>query len=229
MRRFFAFFLLLGFLIPPALAAERPKYVAITFDDGPSGRYTAALLEGLSQRHVHATFFLCGYRLRTFQNLAQQIRENGHEIGLHGYTHDSMAKMNLHGISQELTETASLLPDGYYVNLMRPPGGMLTPDVRTAAKQQHLAIAHWSVDPKDWATDDTSLIVRRVLDQVKDGDVILMHDMTDSSVEAALTLVDELHSRGFQFLTVSQLAMLRLYHLQSGEKYNSFPVIMKEG
>ena len=227
MRRFFVFLsLVLLFCIPADASAT--KYVALTFDDGPSGRYTEALLEGLAQRDVRATFFLCGYRLKTYPELAQRIRTDGHEIGLHGYTHDSMATMSPAEITQELESTLSLLPTSACINLMRPPGGSLSSAVCRASRDANLAIVHWSVDPMDWATDDASLILRRVLAETQDGDVILLHDMTDSSVAAALEIVDALQAQGYQFLTVSQLALLRLCHLQSGIRYDHFPVFMKE-
>ena len=92
MRRFWAIFLcfcLIGF---PCAKAKEPAYVALTFDDGPSGRFTRRLLEGLEQREVKATFLLCGYRLEDYPQLAKQIFEAGHEIGLHGYSHKNMAK-----------------------------------------------------------------------------------------------------------------------------------------
>ena len=214
--------LLLTSLTLPVSAQEPPKYIALTFDDGPSGRFTTALLDGLNARDIDATFFLCGYRLETYGELAKAIRAGGHEIGLHGYSHDSMSSMSTAAICEELEKTQALLPCHCLVNLMRTPGGSLTDQVREAASQSQLSIIHWSVDPIDWATDDPQLIQQRVLSQVKDGDIILMHDMTDSSVKAALALTDQLQSQGYRFLTVSQLAMLRLCHLQSGELYGRF-------
>ena len=86
-----------------------------------------------------------------------------------------------------------------------------------------MSIINWSVDPKDWATDDTDLILSRMLSGTGDGDVILLHDMTDSTVDAALRLVDELIAQGYRFLTVSQLAMLRLRQLKPGASYSDFP------
>ena len=222
MRRFLALIAAVFLLALPVRAEGGNKYVALTFDDGPSGRYTRELLEGLRERNVRATFFLCGYRLETYGELAGQIRRQGHEIGLHGYSHDSMAKMSPAGLTRELTNTHALLPEGCVVNLMRPPGGQANRTVSDAAREQGLSIISWSVDPKDWATNDTSLILQRMLEKTGDGDVILLHDMSDSSVEAALALVDELAARGYRFLTVSQLAMLRLEQLRPGETYSGF-------
>lgn len=222
MRKFLIFISLIMILSSTAMAAEQPKYIALTFDDGPSGRFTEALLEGLEARNVRATFFLCGYRLENYGELAGQIRAQGHEIGLHGYSHDSMASMTSGAISSELARTRALLPDGTLVNLLRTPGGQHTDTIRQCAQASNLALVHWSVDPRDWATRDSTLVYQRIIEQVRDGDVILLHDMTDSSVAAALQAVDALQAQGYRFLTVSQLAMLRLTHLRSGESFSSF-------
>lgn len=222
MRRWLILLLLLCRLSVPVQARETGKYVALTFDDGPSGRYTRMLLEGLEQRGAVATFFLCGYRLETWGDLAGEIRSRGHEIGLHGYSHDSMASMSLQTLRRELEQTQRLLPEGGVINLMRPPGGLVSPTVSQCARERNLSVISWSVDPKDWATDDAELILERMLEQTGDGSVILLHDMSGSSVEAALALVDALKAQGYQFLTVSQLAMLRLCQLQPGQMYESF-------
>lgn len=222
MRRIIALLLTMALLTAPAHAQTTTKYAALTFDDGPSGRFTEALLEGLAERNVRATFFLCGYRLEDYGALAQEIRRQGHEIGLHGYSHDSMAVMSAPTLLQELHDTMALLPEGCVVNLMRPPGGNSGETVRAVSRELNLSIISWSVDPKDWATDDAGLIYRRLLSQTGDGDVILLHDMDASSVEAALALVDELTAQGYKFLTVSQLAMLRLHQLKPGVSYTSF-------
>ena len=222
MRRVFCIFLVMLLLIPAVSAGERPKFVALTFDDGPSGRYTTALLDGLESREVSATFFLCGYRLETYPELAARIRQQGHEIGLHGYTHDNMAKMTHQQIRKELEDTLALIPKGYYVNLMRPPGGRLTDQVHQVSQQMNLSIVHWSVDPRDWATDCAAQVEELVLAEADDGDIILLHDMSDSSVEAALHLIDQMLADGYVFLTVSQLAMLKGFQLEPGRIYTCF-------
>lgn len=222
MRRMLVLIFTLFLLVQPISAAETPKYAALTFDDGPSGRYTEALLEGLAERNVRATFFLCGYRLADYGELASEIRLQGHEVGLHGYSHDSMAKMDHATLRRELEDTLSLLPAGCPVSLMRPPGGAANETVKAVARDMNLSVVFWSVDPKDWATDDTDLILSRMLSGTGDGDVILLHDMDMSSVDAALALVDELTARGYKFLTVSQLAMLRLTQLKPGASYECF-------
>lgn len=222
MRRFLAMILTAAALCSAAKASPAPKYVALTFDDGPSGRFTEALLDGLAQRDAHATFFLCGYRLEDFPELALRIHDEGHEIGLHGYSHTSMAELSPRALRQELEDTLALLPPDCPVRLLRPPGGIDAPQVQTVCREMGLAVITWSVDPRDWATRCAAEIEQSVLTHVCDGDVILMHDMYDSSIEAALALVDQLQAQGYRFVTVSQLAALRRCPLTAGTQYRSF-------
>ena len=223
MRRIVSLFLCLSLLIFPSARAEDAKYVALTFDDGPSGRFTRRLLVGLEERQVQATFLLCGYRLEIYPELAKQIFEAGHEIGLHGYSHKDMAKLSRKELLQEIRDTRALLPDGCDATFLRPPGGSGTKLLEQVAAQEDLALLLWSVDPRDWAVHDASAVEAAVISQVQDGDVILLHDLSDSSVDAALSIIDRLHREGFRFVTVSQLAALRGIKMESGEIYTHFP------
>lgn len=223
MRRIFALVFLLGALILPVRAAEDTKYIALTFDDGPSGRYTRMLLEGLSQRNVKATFLLCGYRMQQYPEITQRIFDEGHEIGYHGFSHDSMKDMSRRSIAGELMDSQNLLPEDCDPVFFRPPGGFCTDGVRQVAGARLLAILSWSVDPKDWATRDALAVERAVLKNVKDGDIILLHDMTTSSVQAALDIIDTLQQQGFRFVTVSDMARLRNVKIKPGTVYAKFP------
>ena len=228
MRRAMALLFSLTVLILPVRAVQSRKYVALTFDDGPSGRYTRTLLDGLYDRGAKATFLLCGYRIKDYPDITQRIFEEGHEIGLHGYSHDSMKSMSRRTIAQELMDTESLLPEGCHPAFLRPPGGFSTDSVRQVAEARGLAILHWSVDPQDWETHNKKAIEKAVLEQVKDGDIILLHDMTMSSVEAALAIVDELLQQDYEFVTVSELARIRGIRPKPGTVYKKFPALEQE-
>lgn len=201
------------------------KYLALTFDDGPSGQFTERLLQGLEERGAKATFFLCGYRVEIFPELPKKILAGGHEIGLHGYSHDPMDRMSEAVLERELVRTGKILLEvtGQRFSLLRPPGGCSTDQVVQAAKDRGLSLVFWNVDPRDWATEDRAAIAARVEEKARDGDIILLHDMSDSSVDAALALVDELTGRGFRFVTVSELARLRGKAMNPGESYYGLP------
>lgn len=222
MRRCIVLFLCICLLCIPVRASEDSKLVALTFDDGPSGKYTRKLLEGLEERGAKATFLLCGYRMEQYQELTKRIFEEGHEIGLHGYSHKSMQNMCVKEITQELEKAISLLPTDCKVSFLRSPGGLCGKCVHTVAAKYGLAILSWSIDPKDWSTNNADIIEKEVIDHVRDGDVILLHDMSDSSVEAAFVIIEELQEQGFRFVTVSELAQARKVTLVPGEKYTRF-------
>ena len=223
MRRILSVIICLGLLGIPSVRAEAPKYVALTFDDGPSGRFTSRLLEGLEERSVEATFLLCGYRLAAYPELAKQIHRAGHEIGLHGYSHRSFATLSERELEKELADTQKLLPEGCGAVFLRPPGGIGSQMVEQVAEKMGLALLLWSVDPRDWAIHDAAAVETAVVSQVQDGDVILLHDLSDSSVDAALSIIDRLQKEGFRFVTVSRLAALRGIALLPGKTYKCFP------
>ena len=209
-------------LCVPVRAAETEKLVALTFDDGPSGRFTRKLLDGLEERGAKATFLLCGYRMEQYPDLTRRIYQEGHEIGLHGYSHKPMQDMCRQDTAQEIRKTIALLPEGCEISFLRPPGGLCSECTLTVAEEFGLSILHWSVDPKDWATADARTVETAVVRRVRDGDVILMHDMSDSSVDAALAIVDALQEQGFRFVTASELAQAKNIVPTPGTKYSRF-------
>ena len=223
LRYFCAFLAVFALLLCPARAGgEAPLgYVALTFDDGPSPATTARLLELLAQREVEATFFVCGYRLAELPELA--ARYAGHEIGIHGYTHAYLHKATLDQDRRELEDTrAELDRFGLTPTLFRAPGGLMSDDLRQAAREAGLPVMLWSVDPRDWECQDADTVARRVLDQVQAGDVILMHELFPSSVQAAGRIIDGLRQRGLEPVTVSQLARFYGLELVPGEEYRAF-------
>ncbi len=222
MRRIFCALICISFLIFPVRAAQPAGYIALTFDDGPSGRITRRLLEGLEQRGVQATFLLCGYRLKDYPDTARAIFDAGHEIGIHGYSHKDMSKMPQQEILREIRDTAALLPAGCSPVFLRPPGGCLNERVLRAACTEGLAVLNWSVDPKDWEDPGAQAVQAAVMDAVKDGDVILLHDMYDGTVDAAFAIIDKLQEQGFRFVTASQLAAIRGITPQPGQVYKRF-------
>ena len=222
MRRIAALLLCLS-LVPLPVRAAEGKYVALTFDDGPSGKYTRQLLDGLYDRGAKATFLLCGYRIKDYPDIAQRIFDEGHEIGIHGYSHKSMKAMSRRDIAAELADTQALLPQGCRVKFVRPPGGFCTDALRQVAEVRNLAILSWSVDPRDWEIRDAAAIEAAVLKTIQDGDIVLLHDMSSSSVKAALDIADALMAEGFELVTVSELARLRCIAPKPGQICKSFP------
>lgn len=197
-------------------------YVALTFDDGPRASTTTALLDGLSQRGVHATFFVVGENVEGNELLLQRMAGEGHQIGLHTYHHKVLAELNASDFYAEVDELRATLTAlvGREKFMLRPPYGMMN-----AATQDRAAapIILWSVDPEDWSDRDTARQVSVILDGVEDGDIILLHDIYPASVETALQVVDALMAKGFHFVTVEELFAIRGKTPENGKVYRRLP------
>ena len=201
---------------------EAEKLVALTFDDGPRLTTTSPLLDGLAERGVHATFFLVGLQIEKYPQVVTRIAREGHEIGIHTYDHVQVTGLSEQEFRQQLDRCRTLVRDltGQEEFFFRPPYGLTNENICSWAE---CPIILWSVDPEDWKDKTVSRIVSCVLDQVKDGDIILMHDIYPTSVEAALWIADALSDRGFCFVTVEQLMALRGVTPQAGALYFSLP------
>ena len=219
----------LVFSCAPSVEAGNTKeaagYIALTFDDGPSGAITEKLLDGLAARNVKATFFLCGYRIETFPEIAQRMAEEGHELGLHSNRHDYMQHMTKEEALDDLAECQSILTEstGVSARLFRPPGGLYSQALLAASRELGLSVVFWSVDPHDWDKEKSSQVLPYVLSHASAGDIILMHDLTEHSVSAALSFIDTMYAKGYEFCTVSELAALSGETLSPGTYYNRFP------
>ena len=182
---------------------EKPS-IAITFDDGPSGRYTGRLLDGLKERNVKASFFLIGENAKENPELVERIYKEGHLIGNHTYSHVQMTHLSEEAAVGEIERTDQVISEitGEHVAYMRPPFGAWQRELEV--RMEVLPVL-WSVDPLDWTTENVDEIVSKVVTEVEEGDIILLHDCYASSVEAALRIVDILQKEGYEFVTVDRL------------------------
>ncbi len=198
---------------------EGKKLVALTFDDGPGGKTTTALLDGLKVRNARVTFFQLGTRAERFPELVARASREGHEIGSHTYDHQNLKKLSSEGVQFEIVTTNQIISSatGGSVGLLRPPYGSYDARVKSAG----MPIVLWNVDTLDWKLKNKDAILTRMKETVKDGDIILMHDIYQTSVDAALEFIDYAWGQGFEFVTVSELAMLREIELNPGEVYYS--------
>lgn len=180
------------------------KQVALTFDDGPHQTCTPALLDGLKQRGVKATFFLMGENISGKEELVQRMQEDGHLIGNHSYRHIQMTKEGAEQACTEIEQTEILIQSitGRRPEYLRPPYGAWNEQLECRV---NLTTVLWNVDSLDWKLQNTEQIVSRVKKAVKSGDIILMHDIFPTSVEAALQIVDDLQKQGYEFVTVEEL------------------------
>lgn len=190
----------------PGWEEELPPKVALTFDDGPHPVYTKELLEGLKERGVKATFFVVGENIPGREELIRRMWEEGHLIGNHTYDHEDISKMTTEKAQQELWETSSLVKDitGEETAYVRAPFGNW--DEKLDGSVTMLPVK-WTVDPLDWTTGNVDQIVGKVVDGIRDNDIILLHDYYESSIQAALQIVDILKEQGYEFVTVEELLL----------------------
>ncbi len=183
--------------------SEKPK-IALTFDDGPSDACTGRLLDGLKERNVKATFFVIGKNAKENPKLTRRIHNEGHLIGNHTYSHIEMSKVTEKEARKELEAASDIVYalTGQYPEYMRPPYGECS---RSLEDSLDMILVRWTIDPLDWKTENTDKIVHKVVTQAQENDIILLHDCYDSSVDAALRIIDILQKEGFEFVTVDEL------------------------
>jgi len=183
-----------------------PKRIALTFDDGPHPTYTEKLLDGLKERGVKATFFVTGEHAELHPELILRMKEEGHLIGNHTYSHLQLRSNNRDKFVSELQKTNEIISSitGEEVFYVRPPYGSWD---KALEKELNLFPVLWTIDPTDWSCLNAETVTRRVLKKAKENAIILLHDYYQTSVEAALMIVDQLSREGYEFVTVDELLM----------------------
>ena len=188
-----------------ASSAEKKK-VAITFDDGPNPDYTPDLLKGLKERGVSATFFLLGKEVEKYPELVEQMHAEGHLIGTHSYEHVNLCNLTDEKAIEQVDKTNALIEKitGERPQFIRPPYGCWKKNLDYKTSMIEVL---WDVDPLDWKTGNSDVVVSRVLKNVEEGDIILLHDASASSVKAALSIIDKLQEDGYLFVTVDEIVL----------------------
>ena len=180
------------------------KKIALTFDDGPHPYYTEQILDGLKVRGVHATFFVTGENATLHPELIRRMNEEGHLVGNHTYGHTQLRKDNREEFREELKRTNAVLQEitGEETLFVRPPYGSWD---KSFEKELNMFPVLWTVDPLDWCSHNAACVTGRIVGHVKENDIILMHDCYDSTVTAALQVVDALQAEGYTFVTVDEI------------------------
>lgn len=180
------------------------KRVALTFDDGPHPEYTEKLLDALKKRGVTATFFVTGEHAELHPDIIKRMHDEGHLIGNHTYSHIQLTSSNRKKFQDELVKTNEILRGitGDEVQYVRPPYGSWD---KKFENELNMFPVLWNVDPRDWCTADADCVAQSVLKNVSDNDIILMHDYYESSVDAAIIVVDALMKQGYEFVTVDKI------------------------
>ena len=178
--------------------------VALTFDDGPHPVCTPQLLDGLKKRDVKVTFFVTGENVESYPEIVKRASEEGHLIGNHTFHHVQLTAANSDDFKKEIISTNDIIQEvtGKETSFIRPPYGSWD---KKYEKELNMFPVLWDVDPLDWCPTNVDKIVRSVLAGTKENSIILMHDSYDSTVTAALQVVDILKAEGYEFVTVDEI------------------------
>lgn len=181
------------------------QVVALTFDDGPNDSSTVKILDILKKYKVKATFFVLGSMAEKYPAVLKRINDDGHEIGNHSYAHSNLSVMTDKEIQKDITQTNELIAkhSGQQPGLLRPPYGAFNQKVVQAVPGMRLAL--WDIDTLDWQVRNGKKIVEKVEQHVKNGDIILMHDIHKTTANGVEPLIKMLIKKGYTFRTVSQL------------------------
>ncbi|WP_340377436.1 polysaccharide deacetylase family protein [Streptomyces sp. SS7] len=186
-----------------AVDCRRVKCVALTFDDGPVAD-TQRLLRILKERHVPVTFYLVGKNVQRYPSTVRAAAAAGHQIGNHSWDHADLTRLSRAAVASEVsrTDTAIKQATGKKPTTFRAPYGAQNATVRAVAARP---LVHWSVDTLDWKYRDTARLIRVVKADTRPGDIVLMHDIHRTTVDAVPGIINGLTARGFHFVTVDQL------------------------
>lgn len=199
---------------------QRKKAVALTFDDGPSTAYTMKILDLLEKYDAHATFFVVGNRVSAGADILKKEIAQGCEIGNHSWNHPNLGKMKIKQVNKNLEKTNRLVKKltGYRIKLVRPPFGSISNAMRKKLKYPMIL---WNVDTLDWKSKNPKAVLKQVKKQVRDGSIILVHDIHGSTAEAMKTVLPWLIEHDYDILTVSELMERNGIKMKAGKAYGS--------
>ena len=201
---------------------SRPM-IALTFDDGPKTSVTGRILDSLQANGGRATFFMLGSNVNANAGVIKRMVDQGCEVANHTHDHKYLTKIGAEGIVSQVGSTNQKIQAvcGVSPVLMRPPGGYIDAASLNVLGSMGMPAIMWSIDTRDWQHRNAQRTIDTVLSQVKDGDIILMHDIYSTTADAAVVLIPELTARGYQLVTVSELAAYR-GGIAPGHKYSQF-------
>ncbi len=195
--------------------------IALTFDDGPNPESTRRILDVLTANYSHATFFVVGTNAEQYQETLKEISAAGCEIGNHTYNHAKLTSLGADEVAEQIDKVnrAVKKATGENTTVIRPPYGAYD---EALMQQLDVPVILWDVDTEDWESRNAQKIADAVMSKVKDGDIILMHDIYESTADAVEIIVPKLKEQGYQIVTVSEMASYKGKTLELGKAYGGF-------
>lgn len=195
--------------------------IALTFDDGPNPSSTSRILDVLEQNDAAATFFILGDRAKNNTELLKRMQTIGCQIGNHSYSHPNLSKMSAEDVASEVNGTFDIINNatGDHTKILRPPYGAYTDSTFSPIGA---TLIMWSVDTLDWQSRNPDSIYDATMSTVQDGDIVLMHDIYESTADAAEKIIPALISSGYQLVTISEMSKYKNKPLDANIVYHSF-------
>lgn len=192
--------------------------IALSFDDGPHSEVTERILKVLKENNVKATFFMLGVQIKKYPEIVKKVYDEGHEIASHTIDHKDLTKLSKAQIKEQVVGNNDLLKELVPIGnvLLRPPYGAFNDVVQ---ENVDVPMMCWNIDTLDWSHKNKDKVIKAVMDDVKDGSVILMHDIYGTTADAVEYLVPKLIKEGYQIVTVSELFQLKKNELKPGRVY----------
>ena len=199
---------------------EKPM-VALTFDDGPNLSTTGRVLDALEKHDARATFFVLGNRAEKNEEILQRMFMMGCQIGNHSYSHPDLSKMSVEDVAIQINTTSEIVKNavGEDTKIVRPPYGAYNKATISTVRKPFIL---WSVDTLDWKSRNADSIYNVTLSKVRDGDIVLMHDIYDSTAEAVERIIPTLISKGFQLVTIEEMSQYKNKPMNNILAYTSF-------
>lgn len=193
------------------------KMIALTFDDGPNYN-TSKIIDVLNKYDIKATFFVLGSRAINNKDILKKMADSGMEIGNHTYNHLLLTKYDENKIRSEIEDTSEVIYSATKKRpkLLRPSYGSVNNKIKKVA---NMPIIIWDIDTLDWKYHNSKRITSRVVNKVRDGDIILMHDIYSASLNALSNIIPILHDNGYEFVTIDELFYYKGISLENGKVY----------
>lgn len=190
------------------------KFIAFTFDDGPS-KYTSELIDTLELNNSSATFFMLGNRMKYNTDIVKKVYNSNSEIGTHTYSHKRLTSLSNDEIYNEINSSEIIFNDitGDHLKYLRPPYGSYNDHIKGLGYN----IILWNIDPKDWLTRDSKKIYNSVLNNACDGCIVLMHDIYPETIEAVKMLIPTLNEMNYEAVSISNLIYNKNHILSKDE------------
>ncbi len=195
--------------------------IALTFDDGPNKDTTKRLLDVLEENNARATFFMLGDHMKGAADTIKRMKSLGCELSSHTYDHTQLTQLSGDALKEQFEKSGNNLKDivGEDPSTVRPPYGSYDDSVKSVAKDFGQPIILWSVDTLDWKSKNADSVYSTVMSTVQDGDILLFHDIYDSTIDAVVRLIPALQDEGYQLVTVSEMGEAKIGGLEPGDVY----------